>query len=289
MARMESSVQIGPLSKRSRYNLQHTQERLGRCADDIKRQPVEPKAYTGFLWALVADFAIDVSSLARLSTCSRWHRQHQQLFLGQAKKMYEYIHYKTAESNQRNLLLGPAFLQWFGELDTSSQTLRSILSIVPLPSLPRQLDPFVARIVGGWSKLFSLPRRPITQTMQARILSKSNSIQPDEVDAGVTLFTDETGWALMFRFKVEGREPRCYSLHSFQPIVLWETSEILHSDVDDRGLWFPFSAPTVGSRSLSSLITKTNSWLGTLAQHGAVETIIGGKVLQVVLCPRSAD
>ena len=300
MARIESNYQLGPLSKRTRHSLHKTRSRLDRCGDDIKRQPVEPHGYVAFLWDLVAAFAIDVSSLSNLSSCSRWHRLNLQRCLGQALVVNKYLQEKTQESTRQNLLCGSAFVQWFGELDTSSHTLRSIISIVPLPSLPPWLDPFMARIVGGWSNFFALPRRPITKAMRDRTrrgkLSEPNSIQPTEVDAGVTFLEDDRdSWALVFRFKIEGCEPRCFWLHKFESSVDWETSaEYDQVTVDDRELWFPFSQPrpegllpALDSRRLRSLNNKSYIWLENLARHGSATTFIKGKLLQVVLCPRS--
>lgn len=296
LARIESNLQLGPPSKRTRHNLQKTQERLDRCGDDIRSEPVEPHGYMAFLWDLVVAFVIDVSSLSKLSSCSRWHRRNLQGCLLQAIEVNRYLQFKTETSEHRNPRFGSAFVQWYGKLDASSQTLRSIISVVPSPSLPILLDPFMARIVGGWSNFFALPRRPITQAMRMRTdrgtLSAPNSIRPDEVNAGVTFLDDDHGsWALVFRFKIEGCEPRCYWLHQFESSNRWETSEdkFDQATVDDRALWFPYCRPLLEPNHLQQLNNKTYIWLETLAQHGSAATSIGGKLVQVVLCPRSQD
>ena len=195
---------------------------------------------------------------------------------------------------------GPDYVQWYGKLDASSQTLRSIISVVPSPSLPISLDTFMARIVGGWSKFFALPRGPITQEMRMRTdrgtLSAPDSIRPDEVNAGVTFLEDDNGsWALVFRFKIGGSEPRCYWFHQFESGSRWETSEDEYDKVtaDDRTLWFPYCRPLFHytnsqQHDLRQLANnKTYIWLQNLVQYGSAATLVGGKLVQVVLCPRS--
>ena len=274
----ETYLQLEPVSKRTRHNARKTQENVDKHELEIMQELVELKCYVGFLWDYVEGFAVDVSSLSCLSACSRWHHARLQARLDETKQVRRYLEKQCS--------------WWYGGPEKSgwetSRILRLIMSIVPSLRPNEMLDPYMARIVGGWFKFFSLPRRPITQGMRDRgDFTEPDSILPQDVDAGLTFLEDEFGWALVFKFRLGDEEPCCYWLHSSIRQEFRGTGK--KCNIDDLESWFPSSKVKTarhpgGFVKTFAITPKTTAWLQTLALDGKARTYVAGKLVQVVLC-----